>query len=841
MGLPSFFRSNDNDVDIDVPTQSINGALSGPEKGRLSTLAKDDEPMLALTSSSSSDESNGEDDSISIGIRKDWRLSLIEVGKKYGCNNTTTSSLSSISHEEKQNEEERLPLPANGDEQASETVEDKRQAEETTAIKSSKSGQSTFDKIMCHMISCGIIEVGNEETPSANGGLQGSSTNADDKEEQKSPKCCPQPIDVATSCNPFSALFAATSHNSDGNVEASYDEQTLVTTIQQSFSSDSSRKEEVKIEVLPPPAHSPLKNDTIPIANPSSATDIKHFLKSKGRSVDAVDKDIEEGPRNVALFDDLHVTKTEKLQSKLKSLYSEKKRRAGCLIILFVLLIVIVISLLSTGKSKDSESANVGSKIKAVAFAGGKKDDPSPSPSSSPTTEAPSSVPSSAPTQFDPSQCGVRRRQSWRKMTCREQNEFMNAIHILKEEGTYDEFTRIHYDSADTAHLEDSFLPWHRWFLYSFETALQRAAGYCIALPYWDWDATPEDAMSVIFKSTTFGSEQSGCVRDGLVDGWRSFGNGGGCVHRDFNYNTRYVVSEEEILSRITNIGNYNDFRPALEGSPHASIHHFISGTFSDRYSPNDAVFYLHHVTIDRIWALWQDYHGHDDDSWDPSNFGRLHYSGSDIDNPMIFESVRWSDLSNPMTGRYPTPREVLTNFGSIVNVQYVDDRLALLLQQTDPWNYNNGHRAKDSRWVLPASSRGWSSIQEGCPGEDGNNSGLCTTLGYECMADEDCCSGRCGKDSLCDSICLRTGQNCAADSDCCSGFCDLEHGGFCRKKDEEDDRTAFPDSQKQERWEELMTLNPDNPQFVFERMGSEDCDARITSRTITTWPCHVT
>ena len=77
-------------------------------------------------------------------------------------------------------EEERLHFPANEDQQASKTVEDKQNAEETTAIaENGKSSQSTFDKIMCHMISCGIIEVGSEETTRASGGLHCSSNDDD--------------------------------------------------------------------------------------------------------------------------------------------------------------------------------------------------------------------------------------------------------------------------------------------------------------------------------------------------------------------------------------------------------------------------------------------------------------------------------------------------------------------------------------------------------------------------------------------------------------------------------------------------------------------------------------
>ena len=816
MRRPFFFQlSNDADG------RPSEGTVFAAEMvGKPTCVADEDdatEPMIMLTSSSSSDENNSEDDSID--TQKEWRNALTDIGMKH--------SFSSLTHEKNQEKQVEDGPASSGVVVPLAALEDNDEREEDTPVSDGKSGLTIFEKIMCHVTMCGLDEAGTKIKE-----LDAVSSTA--KQEQ-----APSSVSniSSTTCNPLSALLAVTSNSKDEVVEASYDEQTMVTTIQQSFSSsDSSKKDEVTIEIVPGPHLSPKEL----VDTPSSVERKQLFRKSNRRAVGVVDTDTEKGQRNVSLFDELEMTMAKKFQQKIKRCCTGRKQRTRSLIFLVLLVIIIVVLALTT-QGKDKPKTEL-IKTEATKFASTENNPKLPQtahPTASPTTAVPSMSPTAAPTIFDPSQCGVRRRQSWRRMTCTEQNEFMNAIRLLKEDGLYDEFTKIHYDSADTSHLVDAFLPWHRWFLYSFETELQRVAGYCITLPYWDWEATPEDAMEFVFKSTTFGSERAGCVSDGLVDGWRSTGNGNGCVRREFNYDTRYIVSEEEILSRITNFENYEDFRTALEGSPHASIHYFVDGTLRDRYSPNDAVFYLHHVTVDRIWTLWQDYYEHDDVAWDPKNFGWTHYSGSDIDDPMTFNSVWWADLTNPMTGRYPTPREVLANQDSIINVQYVDDRLALLLQQTDRW-YHNDHRERNQTWILPASSRGWPSLQEGCPGEEENNSGLCTTLGHECEADEDCCSGLCGKQSLCESICQRVGQKCTMDNDCCSGFCHVESGGWCDHDQVEDDSVMFLNSRKQARWEQLMDLNPDDPQFVFERMGSEDCERRITSETITTWPCHL-
>jgi tyrosinase len=58
-------------------------------------------------------------------------------------------------------------------------------------------------------------------------------------------------------------------------------------------------------------------------------------------------------------------------------------------------------------------------------------------------------------------------------------------------------------------------------------------------------------------------------------------------------------------------------FRPQLEGNFHDAIHKWVGGGMPPRTwgmgslaSPNDPIFYLHHGNLDRLWALWQGYHG---------------------------------------------------------------------------------------------------------------------------------------------------------------------------------------------------------------------------------------
>ena len=123
------------------------------------------------------------------------------------------------------------------------------------------------------------------------------------------------------------------------------------------------------------------------------------------------------------------------------------------------------------------------------------------------------STPAPVQSEPEPSQGGgscndnVRRRRPWRDLSCGEQDEFLTAIHRLKDNGIYDDFVFTHqWESRDT-HGTAMFLPWHRWYIYQFESALQSVADDpCITLPYWDWEQDAGSEMrSEVFDENAFG------------------------------------------------------------------------------------------------------------------------------------------------------------------------------------------------------------------------------------------------------------------------------------------------------------------------------------------------
>lgn len=182
-------------------------------------------------------------------------------------------------------------------------------------------------------------------------------------------------------------------------------------------------------------------------------------------------------------------------------------------------------------------------------------------------------------------QCGTSRRRPWRSLSCNEQDDFLNALQALKESGGYDDIATVHWQTGGAAHRRPEFLPWHRYYIWIFERALQEASGSCISLPYWDWERAG-GSLDTIFTANSFGSRGGGCISDGVASSWRSQGSSGGCLQRQFN-NRISFTRDVEVLSRITNSRNFAAFSVELEGAPHASVHQYVGGSMSNNFSPS--------------------------------------------------------------------------------------------------------------------------------------------------------------------------------------------------------------------------------------------------------------
>lgn len=151
------------------------------------------------------------------------------------------------------------------------------------------------------------------------------------------------------------------------------------------------------------------------------------------------------------------------------------------------------------------------------------------------------------------------------------------------------------------------FLAWHRYYVYVFEKEL-RKLNSSLAVPYWDWTAesTFDDCLSPSHKEVTF-VDDTGTVKANPLYA--------ALVYDESRPTRRHVTlsrSELETAKGQVNIALGNstktlgDLGARLFG-PHGTIHFYIGGDFaSTPLAAYDPLFWSHHATVDRQWAIWQ-------------------------------------------------------------------------------------------------------------------------------------------------------------------------------------------------------------------------------------------
>ncbi|KAG9126511.1 hypothetical protein FRC07_003179 [Ceratobasidium sp. 392] len=216
----------------------------------------------------------------------------------------------------------------------------------------------------------------------------------------------------------------------------------------------------------------------------------------------------------------------------------------------------------------------------------------------------------------------------WRSLTQAQRNSFHQAVKCLQTKksniagvSAFDRYPSVHSNVFGDVHYVANFLPWHRWFLWLRRLDLQDC-GYTGPTPYWDWTIdSGKLATSNIWDPTTgFGGDgntrtNDHCVEQGPYANFQLTYPNRHCLARRFNNgNVRNGVLgtmqgsqySSTMIKQVMSNNNYNDFSNDVEEIPHDSIHNVISGDMAAAFSPNDALFFLHHQNIDRIWAQWQ-------------------------------------------------------------------------------------------------------------------------------------------------------------------------------------------------------------------------------------------
>jgi tyrosinase len=149
---------------------------------------------------------------------------------------------------------------------------------------------------------------------------------------------------------------------------------------------------------------------------------------------------------------------------------------------------------------------------------------------------------------------------------------------------------QAHGDNED----ENMFLPWHRMFVYYFESIVAGVLNDpTFTLPYWDYSSPATAALPAAFRAS--GSP--------LFRQTRNSGPNRGAA-MPASQSALDALNESSFGPQ----GAAQGFCATLDFGLHGNVHVWIGnsqGMGNVPYAANDPIFWLHHCNIDRLWASW--------------------------------------------------------------------------------------------------------------------------------------------------------------------------------------------------------------------------------------------
>ncbi|KAB8264363.1 hypothetical protein BDV32DRAFT_135292 [Aspergillus pseudonomiae] len=275
-----------------------------------------------------------------------------------------------------------------------------------------------------------------------------------------------------------------------------------------------------------------------------------------------------------------------------------------------------------------------------------------------------------APAACSPEKALVRKE--WRELGCAERKDYIDALWCLRHRPSilpieefpgvrnrWDDFVATHINYTNNIHFNGLLLPWHRQFLFLWETTLREECGYKGSVPYWNW---PLDTDNLL-ESPVFDGSDTSLSGNGAFDPNEPMpcspsgtclprGTGGGCVESGpfkdlvvhmgpfsptlarsyapipdnaYDYNPRCLsrslspavlgmLNNQARVDRMQASTTIRDWLAVMSPSEsdqagsHGGGHRSVGGSMADFFaSPQDPSFMLHHAFIDRLWAQWQD------------------------------------------------------------------------------------------------------------------------------------------------------------------------------------------------------------------------------------------
>lgn len=201
---------------------------------------------------------------------------------------------------------------------------------------------------------------------------------------------------------------------------------------------------------------------------------------------------------------------------------------------------------------------------------------------------------------------GCRVRREIHELNSDELETLIDGFRWVYNSGYLEELSNKHYIVRNRVHGCAQFLPFHNTFIYDLETELIKYNS-TITLPYWNWTMYSNTPLNdPILKLELFGDDYSkredNCVKSGKFANW-TFNNN--CFKREYSYNSHNHLTWDIINNSLYTTTSFTTMTQRLE-QLHAFLHVWVSGDMKTHHSPNDPLFYLHHVFVDKIWNDWR-------------------------------------------------------------------------------------------------------------------------------------------------------------------------------------------------------------------------------------------
>jgi len=266
------------------------------------------------------------------------------------------------------------------------------------------------------------------------------------------------------------------------------------------------------------------------------------------------------------------------------------------------------------------------------------------------TSTSSSTSPTASPSPVNPAIQGCSKvyvRKNIKNLSDDEWSLMASALSNLQADKTLENLANLHGSIYRDIHDIAMFMPWHTYFIWQFEQAMRKYyPDY--AQPYWDaasdWMA-PQTAD--VFRSSRCGGDGDPDISFCVHDGWQSWfiiesGSTPRCLARRFSNRDGTIspfVAPEGVLAYLQS-DNFTQFSTSLETGLHFNVHFGIGEEMYSPTSPNDAIFYLHHSNMQRIWDEFR--------ARLPENF--MSYGGKSVnDGPKVSPYSGTAKLTDPL------------------------------------------------------------------------------------------------------------------------------------------------------------------------------------------------